>query len=386
MSLRLRCAGAAVLAMALAFTWQFLTVRYSYGGNWTGLFCTGEWLPYPPELAGERIYVFPKSVGYDGQAYHYIAHDPFFRRGFGRYLDSAPLRYRRVLLSLGAWLLAFGQDSRIDAALIAVVLLSIGAGAYWLARFSRPLRGGPWWGLAFLLAPPVLVSIDRILTDALLAALCVGFALYVRERRWSAVWTICMLAALTRETGMALAGGMTLFLLFERRIARAAWFACAILPAIGWAVFCAVNSGRENPDWLGWIPFAGLAWRILTPTSYPLPPWIERVCIALDYVALAGIVLALAQLAGMARRRAATPVAFVLYLFGLLAVFLSNRDAWGDVYAFGRTLAPIPLFLALERWNPPDWRTFAPSLLIDPRIGVQWGKQFVNVATGLLLK
>ena len=32
---------AGLAAVALALLWQALTVRYNYGGNWTGLFCTG---------------------------------------------------------------------------------------------------------------------------------------------------------------------------------------------------------------------------------------------------------------------------------------------------------------------------------------------------------
>jgi hypothetical protein len=59
MSNRLRALLPAFAAIFLVWTWQALTVRYSYGGNWTGLFCTGAVFPYPPALAKENIYTFP---------------------------------------------------------------------------------------------------------------------------------------------------------------------------------------------------------------------------------------------------------------------------------------------------------------------------------------
>ena len=87
----------ALLAALLVLAWQATTVHFNYAGNWTGLFCTGASLPVPPELdAGTVRSVHP--IGYDGQMYRYIAHDPFFQRDYARYVDDDRLRYRRCLL------------------------------------------------------------------------------------------------------------------------------------------------------------------------------------------------------------------------------------------------------------------------------------------------
>jgi hypothetical protein len=58
----------ALIGTLLGLSWQLLTVHYNYGGNLTALFCTGSRFPTPPSLAGEHIYVFPASGGYDGQS------------------------------------------------------------------------------------------------------------------------------------------------------------------------------------------------------------------------------------------------------------------------------------------------------------------------------
>jgi hypothetical protein len=87
------------LTALLGFGWQLLTVNFNCGGNLTALFCTGIKLPIPPSLDGENIYRFAKSSGYDGQACHFIAHDPLDRTEIGRALfQDAGHRYRRILL------------------------------------------------------------------------------------------------------------------------------------------------------------------------------------------------------------------------------------------------------------------------------------------------
>jgi hypothetical protein len=91
--------------------------------NWTALFCTGSRFPVPPALAGESVYIFPNSTGYDGQMYHYVAHDPFIRTDMWRYMDNAQVRYRRILLPALAFLLAAGWQPGIDRAYIGANLL-----------------------------------------------------------------------------------------------------------------------------------------------------------------------------------------------------------------------------------------------------------------------
>lgn len=71
-----QCLLVALACGILVFCWQLLTVHYNYQDHWNALFCTGEQLPIPPQLASEHLYIFRGSYGYDGEYYHYIAHDP----------------------------------------------------------------------------------------------------------------------------------------------------------------------------------------------------------------------------------------------------------------------------------------------------------------------
>ncbi len=365
-------------------------MHYSYGGQWSGLFCTGELLPHPPALAGEHIYINPGSVGYDGQAYHYIAHDPFFQRGLSQAIDDPRLRTQRILFPLLAWLLAFGSDSHIDASLIAVQLLFCGLGVYWLSRLAVHQQKSVWWGLWFLALPPVLVSIDRLLPDSGLAALAVGFVFYTRTNRWGTVWLICALAALTRDTGLVLVAATVLYFAWEGQWRRAALFVLAVAPAQAWKFYCTLHTPPDPSRWLGWIPLQGLISRLFYQHPYSnLPSAVAALCVALDYLALLGIALAIWQAVELARDHRTTPVAIAIYGYGLIAVFVKNPDVWADVYGFGRTLGPLLLLLALERFAtrpqtaPAVGATFLPTALVDPRIVLQWGREVLNVAKGL---
>jgi hypothetical protein len=246
----------ALAAVSACLAWQGITVHFNYGGNWTALFCTGAELRQPPELAHERIYLFPSSTGYDGQYYHYQAHDPFLRRGLSEYVDSPRLRYRRMLVPTAAWLLAGGQDRWIDPAFIAVILAFVFLGTLWSARLAVELGRHPAWGLLFLIVPATLISLNRMTVDIALAALVVGFVWHSRKGISAPSLLILALAALARETGVLLAAGYCLYWLAERRLRAAALSASALLPVAPWYFF----------SWRG-IPVPQRIWALVKPQS-----------------------------------------------------------------------------------------------------------------------
>src|SRR5712664_3738169 len=101
--IRRRCLLYATLALILGFCWETTLVYTLYGGNWTSLFYHRQDSRLPEEPAFANTYKFPDELGYDGQYYRIIAHDPFLNRGSVRYLDSASFRARRILVPLLAW-------------------------------------------------------------------------------------------------------------------------------------------------------------------------------------------------------------------------------------------------------------------------------------------
>src|SRR5438445_7604793 len=131
----LKCAAWAGATAAVLLAWQALIVQGDYGGNWTGLFLTGDAGGRVPPALASRTYLFHGS-GFDGQFYRLVAHDPFFRNGFAALMDVPADRYRRILVPGLAWLLAGGRMELIDPAFDAVILGFVFLGAWWLARFA----------------------------------------------------------------------------------------------------------------------------------------------------------------------------------------------------------------------------------------------------------
>ena len=230
------CLGYAGLCVALALLWQFLTVRYNYGGNWTALYYTGAFARVPSDLAAEKVYRIPKTRGYDGLYYHFLAHDPLLLNRTGLYLDNPPWRWRQILAPGAAYLLALGQAAYVDAAFFAVMLTFLFLGAYWLSRYCVRWGVPPAWGMCFALTPTAVTSLDRMTIDLPLSALCVGFALYAGEPGWKA-FPILTLAPLARETGLLLLLGYGLFAVLRRERRLALTVAACALPALAWFWF-----------------------------------------------------------------------------------------------------------------------------------------------------
>lgn len=124
-----------------------------------------------PQLAArERTAVYPFSLGYDSQFYHWIAHDPWLDRGLAPFVDTPQLRWRRILVPVTAWAAALGRDQWIDAALLGQQYVWAYLGGFWL---------GPW----FLLVPAVLTSMDRLTVDLAFAALCCGLIFFHQNKQ-----------------------------------------------------------------------------------------------------------------------------------------------------------------------------------------------------------
>jgi len=366
---------AGLACAALVFCWQWLTVHANYQAKWNAIFCTGAELKQPPELADEHIYLFADSQGYDGQMYHYVAHDPFFVRGFDAYLDAPRMRYRRILVPLAAHVLALGQDRRIDAAYFAVLLAAVFLGGYWLSVYCSMLAYQPAWGLAFLLVPATLISMDRATVDVLLVALCIAFAICVaRGSRWL-LYAALVAAPLVRETGLLLVAGYFVWLGSKRKMRQAVLYATAALPALGWYLFVLLNTESDAFAGLSSIPFQGIAQRILTPYKYQFAAWIGAISTVLDYIALAGILLAVALAVRMALRREWGATEATTYAFALLAIFLYSPGAWTEVYAFGRTLSPLLLLVGLGAFAKRNWLYALPLALVVPRTAIQLAPQ-----------
>jgi hypothetical protein len=372
----------AMLATALALTWQAFTVHYNYQGNWTALFCTGSERPIPPQPEFRGTYIFPNSTGYDGQFYRYVAHDPFFARGLWRWLDVPRLRTTRILVPVLAYAAALGMPNAIDTAYFAVTLAFLFLGVFWASSYCQDAGYPSLWGLAFLLVPSVLVSLDRMTVDLAAASLCCAWA-----RTWGKEKTVTgggylLLAALplTRETAAFLSLGSAAGLFRKRDFRGLAIWCGALIPCVAWYAFVGLHTkSASGPAWSGSWPLAGWVQRVLNPVEYPAHIPFRSIIVALDYVALAGMLLAAVFAILLWLRRRHGTVEIVLVLFAVLVLQSGWTEVWTDAFAFGRVFSPLLLLLALKAAESRRFWLALPLLLVTLRIGAQFGTQVMGI-------
>jgi hypothetical protein len=371
----------AVLAALLVFGWTAARIHYACGGNWTAVFYTGQDLPVPPELdAGTYRFT---GTGYDGQFYRYLAHDPFLRKDYFRFVDAPQMRFRRMLVPEAAWLLGFGRRDWIDGAYIAVEMFFVGLGAYWCARLLVRRGHSPLWGFLFVVAPATLTSFDRMLLDGPLTALFAGFLLYCEEKRWTGVWVVAMLAALTRDTGLPLVAAMAIDRLSHRDWRRAAWFALSGLPAAAWYAYVAVRLPHDRVLSILAPPAWGMVRRLLWLRPYP-DPGLQLLLRVTDVLAVLGLAISIVLAVRWLVRLGFGPVTFCIACFAVLGLIFGSPTHMQDAVGFARPVSPLLLWIMIEAVSRRQWSALVPPLLLSLSISLVFGKPLVAIAKGVL--
>ncbi len=375
-------AAAVTVAVLLWFT---LLVARVYAGNWTALYCNGKDTVFPPEIERENLYRPRAGVGYDGQQYHIVAHDPFFQRGYVRYVDIPRLRYQRILLPGLAWLLVVGRQMWIDRAFIALTVGFITAGALWLGLAAERTGRTPWFGLAFLLTPGVLVTLDRLNVDITLCSLWMAFLAGWRTKRPLFLWLTAAAAGLTRETGLVLAASLVLHAASSRESRAMLGYATAALPAGGWNLFVAAQTPPLRiGQWSSTYPAGWLVQAFLEPTSYPFGSGMNLFISTLDRAALIGVAIAFVlAFRLLARGLNPTSIAAALLAVACLATAtVSSLDTWQDVFGYGRYVAPLLAALVFEAFAARRWLLAVPCMLVTLRMGVPISSLFLHILLG----
>ena len=363
------CAAYALAGLMLAVAGQCLTIHSNYGGDPTALFYTGQRTAVPDSL-GETLYRAPDDVGFDGQFYHLIAHDPFLAKGYAASVDNPRLRWRRILVPLAAYLLAFGRPGGIDIAFFAVTAGFVFLGVYWLARLARDLKLHPACGLLFLTLPAVFISLERMTVDVALAALAAGFALYVREPGWK-LFAVLAAAPLARETGFILIAGYGASELLRRNWGRVAWSAASALPFFAWAILVHARTPSDATAWAASFPFSGLLQRTFDPLPFEITGlWVGAAAV-FDYAGILAVWIAIAAVFFLISRQRRDAMTLAGLGFVLLAAFLGKADVWHQSYGFSRIFSPWFVWLAAAGIETNSKWMLAPWALSLPRMAVQ---------------
>jgi hypothetical protein len=374
----------ALVALLLAVLWLTLNVCFNYQGHISGLFYTGATAQIPAPLEA-HTYRVKDEKGYDAVFYHMIAHDPLIRRGFIPYVDNPQLRWRRIGVPALASLLAAGSDRFVDYTYVAIQLAFVFLGAFWLSCYAKTCNTSALWGLAFLLIPAVLVSLDRMTIDLPLAALCIALVLYGSKSgpQWP-IYSILCAAPLVRETGMVLVVAWCICSALRRRWSAALLGAACAAPAILWWAYVRSRLSMDGTPWLSQYPFSGLIERTIQGTGNPtFTAWL-RVADAFEWLALAGIWFALLLALYFLFRRRPGLIELTTLVFMIFAATLGKYDIWASAYATGRTMSPLLIMLGIFALKERRYLFALPLLLILPRMALQYEAQLTGIIRGIV--
>jgi hypothetical protein len=252
------CLGLLFVALGLA----------SAGFTPTGPFQVGEYWGLGEDLAARGVAVTTEpGIGYDGQWYLALAHDPLLRQDLTRRFDNPRYRAGRPLQGWLGWLLSAGRPGAVPLGLLALGPLAVGLGCAATARILSAFGRSPAWGLGFALVPGVWVGVAVATAEPLGLALgALGLSL-VLDRRLGLAGLAFAGAALTKETYLTFAVAAALHLLLDRSAATPARLraaALALAPGLaalaGWWLYL-VTRVPLYPDrgWVGVLelPFTG---------------------------------------------------------------------------------------------------------------------------------
>jgi hypothetical protein len=378
----------AAAATILVLGWQIATVHANYSGNCSGLFRTGTQISVPPGLIA-TTYRDASPIGYDGQFYRFLAHDPWLRQETAAYLDDPRLRSYRILVPALAWAIAGGQPQLIDDAYVLVLAAFIFVGVYWLGCLMVLQGRSAAYGLLFLAVPATLISIDRMTVDVALAALTAGLALQFARGRELWLWPILSAAALARETGLLLVAACAVAALSRREFKKAlAWLSAAI-PALCWYGYLhyvlppVAAERRVIPKWA--IPSFrfGALMRALDPPRYHLPHQQEVLARGMDSLALLAMIATAGLAVWLLRHTPDPSLRLVLGLQVALLAATTSPAFWITPFGYARVFGPLfVLVLSAGAARRGHWAltsAIAFALIVDLRLSTEIRSQVYGV-------
>ena len=338
-----------------------------------------------------------EGVGYDGQWFFYLAHDPLLRAPNPEtYLDLPAYRYARILYPTLAWMLALGQPAAVPWTLLIVNLLAGLLGTAAALDLLRQLKANRWLAVGYAFSPPVLIGLTAALAEpTALALVTAGVALAVRGKHWAAGLAL-MLAVLAREPSILVPVGFGLYALARLDWRRGIAYLLPLGVPVLWHLSILARLGAlpsaQSPTNFG-VPFGGAYYRLGLLLGWhppmlgePLPTdniWPEATIILLS---AAIVVIGLTKV--LERRDA---FAWTLFLQAVLALG-TGPLVWADLFSYGRVLGLLYFAFALCLLTHPRRAAAFPARLSEWTIEIPaWTKSLeipktaVTTALGLAL-
>lgn len=305
----------------------------------TGFMVIGDYFEAPHIWTSQTL-IHRGSVGYDGQFYYYMAHDPFILGETHGHIDFPAYRYQRIVYPLTAWILALGQAKVIPYTMVAVNFLGILMGAYFLMIILRHYGRSPWFSLFYVTVWGFLLCLLRSLPEPLaLSFVVMAVWAYLKHKPlWQGIGLT--LAALTQETTLLVAMAF-LFVHLQEKDRRTSLY--MLFPFLGYLCWQGIIFFHfQTFSFLGGTqnfgpPLWGIIEKILSLGSKGLS---SETLAELVYLPLI-LLLLVAAFFGVYKER--DPLSLSFLGFALMAAFF-NKLIWVEPWSYARATLGLLVF------------------------------------------
>jgi hypothetical protein len=222
--------------VALGFLSILFLYSLKFNKNITGFMVIGDYFK-APQIWTPGTLIHKGSVGYDGQFYYYIAHDPFIQGQSYDHIDFPAYRYQRIIYPLAVWLLAFGHPPLIPWMMVAVNLLGILLGTWFFILILKHFGRSPGYSLFYPACWGFLLCLLRSLPEPL-AITFVVMAVYL-YLKGKTTWQVISLslAGLTQETTLLVSIGFLFYSLGRKEFRRSLYFLSPFMTYLLWQLY-----------------------------------------------------------------------------------------------------------------------------------------------------
>jgi hypothetical protein len=225
-----------ILLTAAVFLSVLFLYSLKFNKNITGFMVIGDYFQ-ARHIWTEKTLVHQGSVGYDGQYYYYIAHDPFILGQSYDHIDFPAYRYQRIIYPLAVWLAAFGHSPLIPWMMVAVNLLGILFGTWFLILILKHFGRSPWYSLFYPASWGFLLCLLRSLPEPLAITFVVITVYFYLKGRTAWQVISLSLAGLTQETTLLVAIGFLSYSLGKKEFRQSLYLLSPFMAYLLWQLY-----------------------------------------------------------------------------------------------------------------------------------------------------
>lgn len=312
--------------------------------NMSGLITIGDHF-ISQEILREGTVTFEGSMGYDGQFYYIMAHDPFIRKGMTQYLDIPAYRYQRIMYPWLVSVFSLGNRGRIPLMLVLVNFAGIIMGTCFVALMLREQRMNLWYALFYGFLSGLFITTVRDLSGPLAVGFMVGGFFFYSRKRFFLCALFLSAAILTREIILVVLPILAADSFFFKRDLKGALFSLSpVFPFFLWQlyVFLMIHATTWQPGRLG-MPLLGIMTNL--QKVFGSPDWNCSETLYLLLFLVVTVVSFAFAIQEIFRSRNEVSICFLL--FSTMPFFMTDI-MWMEPWGYSRVFLPSAVFLVLS--------------------------------------